>query len=86
MTVDERKEVNAEITRSLSVVASMLPAMSADPVLQDAIGLYQSVVVVGYDKDGDLLVASSKNLRSHEILWLIESFKLMLLNGEYNDG
>jgi hypothetical protein len=68
----------------MNVVASILPAMSADPVLENAIGKYQSVVVIGYDPEGQLQAAASLNLRSHEILWLIESFKHKLLSGEFS--
>lgn len=67
----------------MKLVESILPAMSADPVLEKALGQYQSVIVIGYDNDGDLQAAASLNLRGHEILWMIESFKTRLLNGEY---
>ena len=67
----------------MEVVSSILPALSADPVLEQAVGKYQSVVVIGYDKDGELKAAASLNLRGHEILWLIESFKNKLLTGEF---
>ena len=52
-------------------------------MLEKALGQYQSVVVIGYNDEGELQAAASMNLRSHEILWLIESFKLRLLNGDY---
>ena len=67
----------------MKVVQPIAPAMSADPVLKAAIGQYQSVVVIGYDSEGALDARASLNLRGHEILWLIEAFKLKLLNGEY---
>jgi len=67
----------------MEVVVPILPALSADPVLEKALGQYQSVVVIGYNDEGELQAAASMNLRSHEILWLIESFKLRLLNGDY---
>lgn len=67
----------------MRVVEPILPALSADPVLEAAIGQYQSVVVIGYDNNGELDARASRNLRGHEILWLIEAFKMKLLNGEY---
>jgi hypothetical protein len=77
------KEVEVAAAARLNVVSPILPALSADPVLEKAIGKYQSVVVIGYDNNGELQAAASMNLRGHEILWLIESFKTRLLNGEY---
>ena len=67
----------------MQVVTPILPALSADPVLEKAVGQYQSVVVIGYNNEGELQAAASMNLRGHEILWLVETFKLRLLNGEY---
>lgn len=69
----------------MKVVQSILPAMSADPVLENAIGQYQSVVVIGYDPEGELQAAASLNLRGHEILWLVEAFKQKLLSGEFSE-
>ena len=60
-------------------------AKNPDNVLEQAIGVYESVVILGYDKDGDMDVRASTNLSHEQVLWLIESFKLSLLDGDYSD-
>ena len=56
---------------------------SADAVLTSAMGEYDSVVVLGWDHDGELVVHSTLNINAAQILFLIEQFKLKLLQGDY---
>lgn len=70
----------------MEIVKPILPALSADPVLQKAIGMYQSVVVCGYNEAGEFIAQASMNLRGHEILWLLETFKHKLITGEFAKG
>jgi hypothetical protein len=59
-------------------------AIGADIVVEEAIGVYENVVIIGWNKQEELDVRSSLNLSHAEILWLIETFKARLLSGEYD--
>lgn len=54
-----------------------------DNVLEQAIGEYDSVLIIGYDKDEYLDARASTNLDHSQILWLIEKFKHNMLSGRY---
>lgn len=58
-------------------------AKNPDSVLEQAVGEYESVLVIGYDKDGCLDVRSSTNLECKDLLWLIDMFKMKMLRGDY---
>ena len=58
-------------------------AANPDTVLEKALGQLESVLVIGYDKNGHLDVRASTNLQHKDILWLIELFKTKMLNGDY---
>lgn len=58
-------------------------AKNPDAVLEQAIGKYESVLLIGYDHEGRMDIRSSTNLDCKGILWLIESFKKKMLNGDY---
>lgn len=59
-------------------------AKVADNVLEQALGNYAEVLVVGWDKQGFLDVRATLGLKDGgEMLWLIESFKTKLMNGDY---
>lgn len=60
-------------------------AQSVDNVLEQAIGEYESAVIVGWNKDGTLDVRASLNLDHKEINWLLSVFKNKLLNGDYSE-
>jgi len=60
-------------------------AENPDNVLEQAIGNYETVFVLGYDKDGALDARASTNMTQASLLWLIESFKTNMLNGDYGD-
>lgn len=58
----------------------------ADKILASAMGNLESVVIIGYDKDGDEYFASSI-ADGGSCLWLIERFKTMLLaHGDTDQG
>lgn len=61
------------------------PAVNPDTVIESAKGQYESVLVLGYDDNGALDARASLNLQAKDILFLIESFKLKLLSGDYAD-
>lgn len=58
-------------------------AKNPDNVLEQAVGVYDQVFVIGYDKDGILQVRSSTNFPVREIFFALEAFKFNVLNGDY---
>lgn len=60
-------------------------AKNPDAVIEQAIGNYDSVVIIGRDKTEKLDVRASTNLSYAEILWLISLFSQKLLNGDYGE-
>lgn len=54
--------------------------LPADRVLDMATGKLEGVVVVGYDRDGDIYCASSY-ADGGTVLWLIETLKHRLMHG-----
>ena len=58
--------------------------IGADIVVEEAIGVYENVVIIGWNKEEELEVRASLNLSQSDILWLIETFKARLLSGEYD--
>ena len=59
------------------------PATNPDVVLEKAVGEYESVLIIGYDKDGVLDARASLNQDAKSILFMLEQFKNKLLNGDY---
>lgn len=60
-------------------------AQNPDAVLEQAVGNYGEVIVIGYDHAGVLDVRSSTNWTAAEILFAIEVFKRKLIQGDYRD-
>ena len=50
-----------------------------DQVLEEAKGKMRTVILVGWDKDGDMYFAST-SANGPEVLWLLEQCKLALLD------
>ena len=69
------------------IVTLRQPDAAKDPdvVLESAMGDYDSVLVIGYNKEGFLDARASLNLDHKEIMWLISVFQHKLLNGDYTD-
>lgn len=59
------------------------PADNPDHVLEKAKGNYESVLIIGYNEDGELDVRSSLNVSHEKAVWMIETFKHKLVGGEY---
>lgn len=69
-------------------VVKFTPADAAkdpDVVLEAAQGQYQDVVVMGYDRDGDLDVRASLGLDLANIIFLMEVIKAMAVSGELTE-
>ena len=59
-------------------------AKVADNVLEQAMGVYDQVLVIGFDKDGELDARATMGLADGgAVLWLVECFKAKLMNGDY---
>lgn len=58
-------------------------AENPDLVLEQAIGEYESVIILGYDKNGELDARASLDLHGKDCNWIIDVFKNKLLNGDY---
>ena len=71
----------------MSNVIKFYTAANPDHVLDAAKGVYQQVLIIGYDKDGFLDARASHNfIDGGDILWAIEKFKADLLNGVYGEN
>lgn len=61
-------------------------AKSADNVLEQAVGNYDQVLILGWDKEGNLDARATLGLKDGgDVLWLMETFKYKLLNGDYSE-
>ncbi|VDS08878.1 hypothetical protein PARHAE_02063 [Paracoccus haematequi] len=59
-------------------------ADSPDNVLEQAIGVYDQVLILGWDKDGNFDGRASPALKDRsDVLWLVEVFKTKLMNGDF---
>lgn len=59
-------------------------AKNPDSVLEQAIGAYNDVFILGYGVDGELQARASKNLGdASKLLFILEQFKVKLVNGDY---
>jgi hypothetical protein len=61
-------------------VVKLRPGEDPDEVLQSAIGAYESVVVIGWDKQDRFNGRSSLNLEAAEVILLIELLKSAILD------
>jgi hypothetical protein len=59
-------------------------AVNPDVVLQEAIGQYESEIVMGWNNDGALDARASLNLSCSDVLWITSVFTNKLLNGDYS--
>jgi hypothetical protein len=62
-------------------------AKDADNVLEQAIGRYSEVLILGWNKEGFMDARATLGLKDGgEVLWLLEKFKINLLTGVYEPG
>lgn len=69
----------------MSNVTKLYPSNAADKadnVIEQAIGSYESILMIGYDNEGILDVRASTNIDRANLLWLIEKAKEMVLRVE----
>lgn len=59
-------------------------AKDADNVLEQALGVYDEVLILGWRKDGNMDARATLGLKDGgDCLWLVEKFKHNLLSGVY---
>lgn len=73
----------------MSNVKDIYPADSVKHVCDNAASEMETALIVGYDKDGDFCVyggglIDGKRPTAKDWLWMIESFKTKLIDGEYS--
>lgn len=60
-------------------------ATSADNVLEQAIGKYEKVFLIGVGPEGDADFLATTTLARRDLLWLLEMFKANLILGEFDE-
>lgn len=66
----------------MSNVQKLYPANAAenpDNVLEQAVGVYEKVLVLGFDREGALDCRGSLNLTDDQAVFLVEAFKHQVL-------
>jgi hypothetical protein len=63
----------------VSEIVKLHPAADPDEVIRQAIGIYDSVVILGWTKDENFSGRSSLNLSAGEAILLVELFKMAVL-------
>jgi ethanolamine utilization cobalamin adenosyltransferase len=59
-------------------------AVNPDVVLEEAMGKLNSVILIGWNKDGTLDFRASLDLTHAHVLWLMQVAQHKLLNGDYS--
>lgn len=57
---------------------------NADAVLEQAIGMYDQLLILGWDKEGNLDIRATTDMSTQSSLWTVEAFKTKLLNGDFS--
>jgi hypothetical protein len=60
-------------------------AKDPDFVLEKAAGVYDAVLTIGWDKNGDFDMRSSLNLDAKDVLWLLEDARHFLREAVYGN-
>lgn len=61
-------------------------AENPDNVLEQAIDIYDCVLIMGWDKEGKLDCRASLNMDREALIFILELFKFKLLNGDYDEN
>ena len=59
-------------------------AKNPDAVLEQAVGEYNEVLIIGWDKQDNLDIRANTTLKKAELLWLVDLFKHKLLAGDFD--
>lgn len=79
--IDEKGDL--PMTDNVVKFYSLRAALSPDVVLEQSAGVYEEVLVIGYNKDGELDVRASLNFDMKSIFFALEAFKHQVLSGEF---
>ena len=60
-------------------------AEDPDHVLEQAMGEYGDVLILGWDANGNMDCRASLGLSHEQVLWIITKFQHKLMNGDYAD-
>ena len=61
-------------------------AQDPDNVLEQAVGDFSDVLIIGWDKDGNLDARATLGLTDGgDVLWLVEAFKHRLMSGHFSE-
>jgi hypothetical protein len=60
-------------------------AKDPDMVLEQALGVYEDLFIIGWDKQGEMDARSTLGLSREQLIYLFELFKHKLLNGDYDE-
>lgn len=60
-------------------------AINPDAVLEQAIGQYENVFIIGFNKDGTIDPRASMGMDVEEVIYLLEKFKHKLFSGDYGE-
>ena len=63
----------------MSEIVKLYPAADPDEVIRQALGVYESVVILGWTKEENFSGRSSLNLSAGEAMLLVELFKSAVL-------
>ena len=77
------------MTTDTDKVAKFRPkdaAKDPDVVLEEAVGIYESVLTIGWDKNGDFDMRASLNMDAKDVLWLLESARHFLHGAVYGNA
>lgn len=55
---------------------------SADDILEENKGIFDKLMILGYDPDGEIRVTFDGKLDDKDIIYLIECFKLFIINNQ----
>lgn len=69
----------------MSNVYKIYKADNPDHVLEQAMGNFGAVLIIGYDKSGELDVRSDTGIDKADALWLLKHVEWKLLNGDYDE-
>ena len=59
-------------------------AKEPDNVIEQAMGQYKSVLIIGWDNDDKFDARATLDLKEGgDVLWLMEIFKFKMLNGDF---
>jgi len=56
--------------------------ITVDEVLEMSKGMFDSVIIIGYNTEGQVAVSTSPGLTSKDSLWLVEALKAVIMKGD----